>query len=194
MNRVLLIVVLSAVTTAHADEPKLPVAKAVGKLELVATFDGPMPTGVTVSRTGRIFINYPRWGDDVVFTVAEVKSGKASAFPPELNKFDTNRPAECLVSVQSVVVDPADRLWILDTGSIEFGPPLPRGAKLVGVDLETNKVFKTIFFPPDVALPIHYLRSLIFLRLVHSDKLRLNLGIHTACGTGTRVVCSRLGC
>ncbi len=40
-----------------------------------------MPTGVTVSQTGRIFVNFPRWGDDVPFTVAEIVKGKAVAFP-----------------------------------------------------------------------------------------------------------------
>ena len=50
-------------------------------LETVATFTGPMPTGVTVSRRGRIFVNFPRWGDDVPFTVAELVNGKAVAFP-----------------------------------------------------------------------------------------------------------------
>src|SRR5262249_40509595 len=67
-----------------------------------------------------------------------------------------------LVSVQSVVVDPADRLWILDTGSIEFGPIIPGGAKLVGVDLATNKVFKTITLPPEVALKMTYLTDVRF--------------------------------
>ncbi len=33
---------------------------------------GPMPTGVTVSHSGRIFVNFPQWGDDVTATVAEV--------------------------------------------------------------------------------------------------------------------------
>ena len=39
-------------------------------LEPVATFDGPVPTGVTVSLTGRIFVCFPRWGDDVQATGA----------------------------------------------------------------------------------------------------------------------------
>ena len=38
-----------------------------------------MPTGVTVSHSGRIFICYPKWGDKVDFTVAEVKDGKPVA-------------------------------------------------------------------------------------------------------------------
>jgi hypothetical protein len=37
----------------------------VGTLEVVATFLGPMPTGVTVSHSGRIFVSYPKWGDEV---------------------------------------------------------------------------------------------------------------------------------
>ena len=47
-------------STFAAEEPKLATAKPLGKIELVATFDGPMPTGVTVSHTGRIFVNFPR--------------------------------------------------------------------------------------------------------------------------------------
>ena len=129
----------------------------------MATFDGPMPTGVTVSHEGRIFVNYPRWGDEVEFTVAELKDGKAVAYPDAaFNRLDKDRPDRCLVSVQSVVVDPDDRLWILDTGSVEFGPTLPGGPKLVGVDLKTNKVFQTIAFPRDVALETTYLNDVRF--------------------------------
>lgn len=151
------------VAAAPADDPKLPAEKPAGKPELVATFDGPMPTGVTVSRKGRVFVNYPRWGDPVTFTVGELKDGKPRAYPDEkFATFDKARPAETLASVQSVVVDPADRLWILDTGSIEFGPVIPGGAKLVGVDLASNKVFKTIAFPPEVALKTTYLNDIRF--------------------------------
>ena len=122
-----------------------------------------MPTGVTVSSDGRIFVNFPRWGDAVDFTVAELKDGKAVAYPDEtFARFDKSRPGQTLVSVQSVVVDPSDRLWMLDTGSIEFGPPLPGGTKLVGVDLKTNRVFKTIPFPTDVALKTTYLNDIRF--------------------------------
>ncbi len=155
---------LLAVTIgAQGGEPMLPTVEPVGRIEIVATFDGPMPTGVTVSHKGRIFVNFPRWGDKVDFTVAEMKDGKPVAYPDaEFNHLDKDRPAECLVSVQSVVVDPDDRLWLLDTGSVEFGPTLPGGAKLVGVDLKTNKVFKTISFPEEVALKTTYLNDVRF--------------------------------
>src|SRR3954454_13054693 len=161
MTRLLPISLLLA--AAPAVESKLPAERPAGKIEVVATFDGPMPTGVTVSQKGRVFVNYPRWGDPVTFTVAEVKGGKATAYPDAaFATFDKSHPGETLVSVQSVVVDPADRLWLLDTGSIEFGPVIPGGAKLVGVDLATNRLFKTIAFPPEVARPTTYLNDVRF--------------------------------
>ncbi|MFW8449875.1 gluconolaconase, partial [Klebsiella pneumoniae] len=55
--------------------------RAIGKPEVVATFSGAMPTGVTVTETGRIFVNFPRWGDDVPFTVAEVKGNQLVPYP-----------------------------------------------------------------------------------------------------------------
>ena len=48
----------------------------MGDLELVMAFDGPMPTGVSVSHSGRIFVNFPRWDDPTDFTVAELREGQ----------------------------------------------------------------------------------------------------------------------
>src|SRR5690242_19368184 len=143
---------------------ELPADEPMGALEPVAYFDGAMPTGVTISqKQGRIFVNFPRWGDDVPFTVAEIRDGKAIAFPDEaINQTDQNDQAAALVSVQSVVIDPADRLWILDTGSPMFQPIMYGGPKLVCVDLNTDKVIRKILFPQDVALPTTYLNDVRF--------------------------------
>src|SRR5690242_15551804 len=61
--------------------------KTIGQIETVATFTGPMPTGVTVSRGGRTFVCFPRWADAVEFTVAEIKDGRAVPYPD----LETNR-------------------------------------------------------------------------------------------------------
>lgn len=141
----------------------LPKSKSLGRLEQVMSFTGSMPTGVTVSSGGRIFVNFPRWGDPVPFTVAEVRNGKLVAYPDDdTNRLSPTRAAETFVSVQSVVIDPRDRLWILDTGSLKFAPVVPGGAKLIGVDLASNKIVKTISFPPEVALPTSYLNDVRF--------------------------------
>lgn len=144
-------------------KPSLPQEKTVGTIEPVAYFNGPMLTGVTVSRGGRIFVNFPRWGDPVTSTVVEVKNGRTSAYPnAAINHLDKSRQSESLVSVQSVVVDPRDRLWILDTGSINFGPTSYGGPKLIGVDLQQNRIFQKILFPQAVALPTTYLNDIRF--------------------------------
>jgi hypothetical protein len=40
-----------------------PQDEIIGTLETVHTFDGgPMPTGVSVSAGGRVFVNFPKWG------------------------------------------------------------------------------------------------------------------------------------
>lgn len=140
-----------------------PGGRSVGQLELVATFDGPMPTGVAVSRAGRVFVNFPRWVDAVQYTVAEVKGGETVPFPDRAtNDYRPDAPEAALVSVQSVVVDPADRLWMLDTGTILQGPVAVGGAKMLAVDLTTDKVVRTISFPRDVALPTTYLNDVRF--------------------------------
>lgn len=142
---------------------KLATDESLGTLEPVAHFDGAMLTGVTVSHQGRIFVNFPKWGDEVQFTVAEIRDGHPVAYPnQEFNQTQSDNLAAALVSVQSVVVDPRDRLWILDTGSPMFQPTQYGGPKLVCVDLASDKVIKTILFPQDVALPTTYLNDVRF--------------------------------
>ncbi|MFE9359680.1 L-dopachrome tautomerase-related protein [Streptomyces olivaceoviridis] len=143
---------------AHPDAPRL---------ETVATFDGAMPTGVTVSRGGRVFVNFPRWGDDVPFTVAEIRHGKPVAYPDrEVNTPDTTAPERHFLGVQSVVVDAADRLWVVDTGRVEWADAPYGGPKLVAVDLATDKVVRTIVFPASVAGPRSFVNDVRF-DLVH---------------------------
>ncbi len=160
---------------AQSSARATPSDQPVGTLEQVATFHGPMPTGVTVSHANRIFVNFPRWGDDVPFTVAEIINGEAVAYPdaaindwpgrklPDPTQFtDQAENEKHLISVQSVVVDPADHLWLLDTGSPLLKVALPGGPKLVAVDLKTNQVVKKIQLPASIAGPTSYMNDIRF--------------------------------
>ncbi len=141
-----------AAASAHAQQP-----------ETMAKFSGPMPTGVTVSHEGRVFVNFPHWGDPVKFTVAEIVNGKAVAYPnAQVNQINKAHPGDCIYSVQSVVVDPDDRLWALDTGSLKLGPNVPNGPKLICIDLKTNTITRKIFFPRSVVTPGTYLNDIRF--------------------------------
>lgn len=146
-----------------ARKASLPSDRVIGHIEPVFEFYDDMPTGVSVSAEGRIFINFPRWGDEVPFTVGEIRDGKVVAYPDaSFNKFDPQRPAETLGSVQSVVVDPTGRLWILDTAAPKFSKPIAGAAKLLAVDLATDKVVKTIVLPPSTVLPTTYINDVRF--------------------------------
>lgn len=159
-------------------------------LEIVHAFYGQLPTGVAVSSTGRIFANFPAGidagnvnnGTAGIFQVAELTSLTTEVAYPSV---EMNTPpggainrtmspataanyADYLIGVQSVVVDSMDRLWILDTGravDIESGRQVEAvtgGPKLVGVNLTTNQIFKTIVFPSTIALPTGYLNDVRF--------------------------------
>ena len=142
---------------------RTPVDRPIGDIEPVFEFRGDMPTGVTVASSGRIFINFPRWGGEVPYTVAEIRDGEVIPYPDAtINKFDPKRPGETLGSVQSVVVDPANRLWILDTAAPSFSTPVPGGAKLVAVDLATNKVVRTIVLASTTVLKTTYINDVRF--------------------------------
>lgn len=128
--------------------------------------------GIAVSSTGRRFSNYARSLDpnNIAYTVAELMSNNTETAYPSVKINSppggainyTTSPAtganyvDYLIGVQSVVIDPKDRLWILDTGraAMQNGTNVPAslgGPKLIGVNLQNDSIFTTIVFPPNVA-------------------------------------------
>lgn len=91
-----------------------PKEKYFGELEQVHAFYDEMPTGVSISETGRIFINFPEWGDNVKATVVEIVDDKLVPYPSqEANIFDPKNPESGFLSVQSIVADGEGTLWVL---------------------------------------------------------------------------------
>ena len=88
------------------DMMELPTENYFGELEQVHAFYGEIPTGVSVSETGRIFINFPEWGDDVQATVVEIVDGELVPYPSkEANTFDPANSEKGFLSVKSIVAD-----------------------------------------------------------------------------------------
>ena len=138
---------------------ELPEENYYGHLEPVFAFYGAMPTGVTVSESGRIFVNFPDWGDKREFSVAEIVNGQLKAYPDrETNRLDGDSP-DRFISVQSVVADGTGTLWVLDTAAPHFSAPMPGKAKLVAVDLKTDRISRIITFTDDVVLKTTYLND-----------------------------------
>ena len=141
-------------------ETQAPSVLPASNLELVATSDYQW-TGVAVSQTGRIFVNFPRWSDDVPISVAELVDGKATPYPnAEINMWHNGLdPTTHFVCVQAVYIDGKNNLWILDPASPQFKGVIPDGPKLVKVDLKTNTITKTYPFSADVAPEKSYLND-----------------------------------
>ncbi len=123
-------------------------------------------TGIAVSKTGRVFVNFPRWSAEYLNAVVEVMpDGSAKPFPDEnWNRWDLKpeTAASHLVCVQSVVVDDTDSLWILDPAAPMLMSIIPSGPKLVKVDLKTNKVSRVIQIDSSVAKTNTYLNDVRF--------------------------------
>jgi hypothetical protein len=99
-------------------------------------------TGVAMSQDARLFVCFPRWSDDVPISVAEVKDGVQYAYPDATwNDWKPGQPPQNkFVCIQSVYVDTANRMWILDAASPKMAGAIKGGPKLIQVDLTTDKV------------------------------------------------------
>ena len=143
-------------------------AQRAGTPQLVASFPDQV-TGVAASEDGRVFVNFPRWTNDVPISVAEVaKDGSIRAYPDagwngwrNANKAMMD-PAAHFVCVQSVVADGRGALWVLDAGAPNSERVVKGAPKLVKIDLATNRVVQVIRFGDDVATPSSYLNDIRF--------------------------------
>lgn len=133
------------------------------RYDVVAEFTDSMPTGLTVTDTGRVFVSFPRWGDDVKYTVAEIVDGRPEPFPSAaVNEWSPGASPDQLISVQSVIVDPDGYLWLLDTGAPSFDPYVPHGPKLVRIDLSRNEIDRTVRIADTAMTPTTYLNDVRF--------------------------------
>ena len=136
--------------TAAAAAVATPATAQTDPLTRIAQFEQQV-TGVAVSKDGRIFVNFPRWEQDVAVSVAEVmRDGSLRPYPnAEWNAWRNAKPlavADHFVCVQSVTVDPQGFLWIVDAAAPGTAFNLDGGPKLLKVDLGSNQVVQVIRF------------------------------------------------
>lgn len=135
------------------------------ELELVAEFPSRQVTGVTVSQDGRVFVCFPYWSQERYNgAVAEVlPDGSVRPYPDDSwnawRLTSTLDPRSHFVCVQSVVVDDAGRLWVLDPGAPLMERVITGAPKLVEINLSNNRVERVIAFSPDIAPAGSYLND-----------------------------------
>jgi len=175
----ILVLALQQTSAPPAEPPQQQTASEApryGPLQEVIAFERFQPTGITVSKSGRIFVCFPKWSDDYQFAVVEVlQDGKVKPYPDEqwntghgsvTSPSDVGDPrerprsaGEMFVCVQSVWADDRDRLWILDAASPRMERVVPGGPKLISVNLSDNTIDKVIRFGDDIAPPRSYLND-----------------------------------
>lgn len=115
------------------------------KLEVVATFGKSQPIGVSVSKSNRVFVSFPR-REPYRFGLTEIREDLRFPFPDE--RWNTGQDPELsFVNVQDLFVDQNEQLWVLDSkpassGSIfgEQQDATDGQFKLVQIDLKQDTV------------------------------------------------------
>ncbi len=134
------------------------------RISEVASTGDRQVTGVALSKTGRMFVNFPFWSPGHTISVAEIMpDGSMRPYPNETwNQWnnDTALAGNRFVCVQSVYVDRGgNHLWILDPASPMMAGVVTGGPKLLKVDLATDSVVQIIRFDESVAPKMSYLND-----------------------------------
>ena len=138
-------------------------AAAQASVQRIARFDHQV-TGVAVTETGRIFVNFPRWSEDAPISLAELTpDGALHPYPDaEWNRYRNAAPlspGDHFVCVQAETADGHGSLWVIDPAAPDTEFIVAGGPKLVKIDLATNKVTRTYAFGTDVAPQGSYLND-----------------------------------
>lgn len=150
--------VKNGANSGNKSAPKGPSKTAL--LSVVATSKRQW-TGIAVGKDRRVFVNYPRWSDDVPVSVAQLlKDSSTLPFPDKnWNEWKGLHPGDHFVCVQAVFADKDNGLWIVDSAAPKFQGPVENGPKLLKIDLKTNKVDQVFRFNAAVAPKGSYLND-----------------------------------
>jgi sugar lactone lactonase YvrE len=129
-------------------------------LELIAESDN-LWTGLAISKEKRIFVNFPRWDNNVKISVGEIINGKVIPYPnKEFNHWTADTSVKnSFICVQSVYIDDQNYLWILDPSNPLFQGVINLTAKLYKVNLNNNQIIETHHFDSTVIYKNSYLND-----------------------------------
>lgn len=135
-------------------------ATQVSSLTKVVSFKGVQVTGVTISESGRLFANFPRWREGLPFSVVEImKDGSYKPYPDAgWNSWNGRPQQNQFTCVQSVVAH-GNSLFVLDPANPMFKGVLGN-AVLYEFDLATNQLKNKWVFDKTIAPENSYLNDL----------------------------------
>ncbi|OJH36542.1 L-dopachrome tautomerase-related protein [Cystobacter ferrugineus] len=129
-------------------------------LVVAAESDGMIWNGVALSDEGKVFVAGPRWTGSTGPALGVLDAqGQPRAYPDERwNGWQPGQDAsQSFVNINAIHKGPEDSLWVIDTGSPDFGgAPLPGGAKVVRINLKNGQVVRVYPLGSDIATPTSY--------------------------------------
>jgi hypothetical protein len=114
-------------------------------LETVYTDSTYQLTGIAVSKTGRLFTNYPRWSPTYHYGVVEIKNGRPFPYPDSAYNSWTPQDSglKKWICAMAVTIDDQDNLWVVDPASPQLAGVIKNGQKLVRINLHKDSVEQT---------------------------------------------------
>jgi hypothetical protein len=133
---------------------------------IVVAESGEMIWNAVAVDRGRVFVAGPRWTGSKGPTVAGIDAdGETKPYPDAAwNAWHPGAdPGSTFVDVNAIHLDDRGGLWAVDTGSPGFGgDPLPGGAKVVRMDLSTNRVTRVYLLGPEAVPAGSYIDDIRF--------------------------------
>lgn len=120
-------------------------ATAQTTVETVFTDSTFQLTGVAVSKSNRVFTNYPRWSTTYKYALVEVGANNTVTPYPNAawNTWDVEKGGDKMghfLCVQAVVIDDENTMWVVDAGYEHNAAGNDKGQKLVKINLKNNSV------------------------------------------------------
>jgi len=121
-------------------------------LTLVAENSKFVWNGAVISPKGRLFASMPCWLGPTPGVVEVMEDGSFKPYPGgEWNQWDRNKdPLKSFVDVNSIFIDSNNHMWVNDAAAPDFGKAIEGAIKVIEIDLNTDKVVRTIVFDPEI--------------------------------------------
>lgn len=146
-----LIPAMAVCAYACAPQP-VPVSPAAfvdtGNATVAVSLDAAEPAGIVVTEDNRIFLTLPRVGENHALpALVEIVKGEPVAFPDAATTLPSDKPYDQWIVSPLGLTQYERTLWVLDEGKRAGIDGIPDGAaKIVGIDIPSRKVVRTITF------------------------------------------------
>ncbi len=133
---------------APAQVPQGTSGTAAKSLKPVISLPNAITNGVAIAPDGRTFLVIAKQKGQDVPQIAEYRAGQLQPYPDATwNTWQEGGDAShAWVHANSIRFGPDGTLWVVDFGSPEMGRPVvPHGPKLVGINIQTGQVVKTVY-------------------------------------------------